>query len=47
MAPELDPRIVDELKATYTSMEEAGELLTRDQLTNYYALSVRALGQRS
>jgi 5-methylcytosine-specific restriction enzyme B len=37
MAPELDPRIVDELKATYTSMEEAGELLTRDQLTNYYA----------
>src|SRR5258708_32693122 len=37
MAPELDLRIVDELKATYTSTEEAGELLTRDQLTNYYA----------
>jgi len=36
MALELDPRIVGELKATCKSMEEEGELLTKDQLMHYY-----------
>lgn len=37
MAAELDTLIVDELKTTCKSMEEAGELLTKDQLTRYFA----------
>src|SRR5437868_8419233 len=37
MALTLDPRIVDELKVTYKSMEEKGELLSRDELTSYYS----------
>ena len=36
MALTLDPRIVDELKVTYKSMEEKGELLSKDELTSYY-----------
>src|SRR6266567_3885887 len=35
MALTLDSRIVDELKVTYKSMEEKGELLSRDKLTSY------------
>ena len=31
MALTLDPRIVDELKVTYKSMEEKGKLLSRDE----------------
>ncbi len=37
MVSELDPRIVDELKATYTAMKEKGDLLSREQLTRYYS----------
>jgi len=35
MTMELDPRIVDELKATYTSMEDEGKVLSPEELTRY------------
>ncbi len=35
MALELDPRVVDDLKATYKAMEEKGEILSREELTKY------------
>jgi 5-methylcytosine-specific restriction protein B len=37
MAQELDLGIIEELKATCKAIEEAGELLTRDQLARYFA----------
>ena len=37
MAQELDPRIVDELKAKYKAMREKGDLLSKEQLAKYYS----------
>lgn len=37
MVLELDPRIIDELKVTYKSLEEKGEFRTRDELANYFS----------
>jgi hypothetical protein len=36
MTVELDPRITEELKRLYKSLEEQGNLLTREQLAEYY-----------
>src|SRR5436190_19584517 len=36
MTAELDPRITEELKKLYKSLEEQGNLLTREQLAEYY-----------
>src|SRR6266446_8546757 len=36
MTVELDPRIAEELKKLYKSLEDQGKLLTREQLAEYY-----------
>src|SRR6266487_5630002 len=37
MALELDSRIVDELKATYKSLQDEGKLISSEQLEKYYS----------
>src|SRR5258706_1697161 len=37
MTLELDPRIVDELKVTYKSLQDEGKLLSNEQLAEYYS----------
>lgn len=37
MALELDPRVAEELKKLYTSLDEEGKLFSPEQLATYYA----------